>query len=790
MENPLKNDRAVLFVIFASSLASLSYEIALIRIFSITLSYHFAFMVISIALMGIGASGTLLSIFPGLKNRDFIPRYSLLLAAAIPLSYLLANAVPFDPAKLSWDRSQLLLIIVYYLILSIPFLCFGLVVSTAFSTISSRTGAVYAADLLGAGTGSLLMIVLLYASGPDTIVFFVALLIATALVLHGGGRMRILSGMLIIVSAAVLLVRPAFIEPAISQYKPLELALKFPGAEHLATYHSPYAQADAFRSPAVRFAPGLSLSYLEPLPEQTGIAIDGSELHAVTDEKDGGSLDFMNYLPSSLVYRVFPKEDALVLDPKGGLETLVAKHQGAGTVFAVESNPLVQKVAQEISGDMTDADRVRYRSGLGRTWLDASGKKFDIIDMALMGSLPSASFGFAEDYRYTVEAFRTYLGHLKPDGVLSVNLYLLPPARAELRIIATIFEAAAGLGITDSATRLAAIRSWDTLTVLYKKSPLSDYEILHLQALCRDMRFDMVYYPGISREESNVFIKTPGHEYFDAVQQLVNENTRGRFLSEYLFDIRPASDDRPFFHYTLKFENIGILYLLMREKWQYYIEQGYLLPLLLMQVLIVGAVLILLPLFSLRKAGPAPLSALTYFAVIGLGYLFIEVSFIQKMILALEHPSFAAGAVIASILIGSGLGSAVSQRVPALRSPFMLLAVSAAAVAYVFALPPLVPVIGHLSLALKIPLVFLLLLPAGFVMGIPLPFGISLLSGRYPHLIPWAWAVNGCFSVLSPILAIMIALSTGFTVVILFGAGLYFAGFFLIRQVSEAVHGS
>ena len=166
MEQGGTYNRVTLRLIFITSLASLSYEIALLRVFSISLWYHFAFMVISIAMLGIGASGTALSLFPGLKDLRRVPLYALLLTISIPASYLLANAVPFDPARLSWDRTQLVSISLYYVILCAPFFCFGLIVSTAYSAMSRNANAVYAADLLGAGFGALAMVWLLSLGGP------------------------------------------------------------------------------------------------------------------------------------------------------------------------------------------------------------------------------------------------------------------------------------------------------------------------------------------------------------------------------------------------------------------------------------------------------------------------------------------------------------------------------------------------------------------------------------------------------------------------------------------------
>ncbi len=789
MEQGGTYNRVILRLIFNASLAGLSYEIALMRVFSISLWYHFAFMVISIAMLGIGASGTVLSVFPGLKDLRRVPLYALMLAIAIPASYLLANAVPFDPARLSWDRTQLLAISLYYVILCVPFFCFGLIVSTAYSAMSRQANAIYASDLLGAGAGALAMVWLLSLGGPETSVFIISTLLATGLLYRTEGKTRIASILLIAVNLTVLFMHPAFIQPRISPYKPFALAMQFPGAERLGTTYSPYSRVDLFKSPAVRFAPGLSFTYLEPLPEQTGISVDAGDIYAITDDTDKGRLTFLRSLPSSLPYLLGRNEDVLIIEPKAGFALLTAREFRARNISAIDSNPLVLRVLREYGRTQgTTVYEHQVWPGLARTWLSASDRKFDLIDLSLMGSWPSAAFGFAEDYRFTVEAYEQYLDHLKREGFLSINLYIIPPPRTELRLFATLIRSAEASGVRDISRHVAAVRSWGALTMIVKKSELTHEDIKQIKTFARDKRFDLVYVPGIRPEESNVFIKQPGNEYAGAFGRLLDKNTRDRFMADYLFDIRPVSDEKPFFHYYMKAKNIKSIYRVMGEKWQYFIEEGYLLPVLFIQVLVVSAVLILLPLMALKNKGPALAEqnifrVLSYFAFLGLGYLFVEIAFIQKMVLCLENPSYAASTVIASVLIGSGMGSLLSRRFfNVLKSPRVLLVLAGLAVLYGFLLTGIIAAMSHHPLTLKILLSIVIIMPAGILMGIPFPLGIAALGTASPRLIPWAWAVNGCFSVLAPILAIMLALSAGFHMVLLAGAMMYLLAFWMIRQ--------
>ena len=508
----------------------------------------------------------------------------------------------------------------------------------------------------------------------------------------------------------------------------------------------------------------------------------------------------MQALPSSLAYRIGRNHDVLVIEPRAGLALLTARRFGAKTIYAVDSNPLVVDTVREYGlAHGSPLSEQNIQTGLARTWLSASTKQFDVIDLSFMGSMPSAAFGFSEDYRFTKEAFETYLAHLKPDGLLSLSLYIIPPPRTELRLLATLAVSARALGIRDISRNVAAIRSWDTLTMIMKKSALTPEDIGRIKSFAKDMRFDLVYYPGVKPEESNIYIKQPGNEYAGAFRGLLDNDARDRFMSGYLFDVRPVSDEKPFFHYYLKLPHIGAIYKMMGEKWQYFIEEGYLLPVLLAQVLVLSAVLVLLPLAANKKRGQKvaagdTLRPLSYFAFLGIAYLFMEIAFIQKMILCLENPSYAASTVIASVLIGSGMGSLLSQRVQSLNDPRILLALAGVVVVYSLMLPEVIAVISPLPLWQKIIFSIILVMPAGILMGIPFPLGISALSAARSTLIPWAWAVNGCFSVLAPVLATMLALSAGFQFVLISGAASYLAAFFLIRRGwgtgSEEVHGN
>lgn len=808
----------VYFTVFLVSCAALMFEISLTRIFSIHLSYHFAFMIISIAMLGIGSAGTLLSIYPKLKNISNINLYAVLTGISIIVCYIVSNRIPFEPVELLWNRMQVFYVALYYLVLSIPFFFAGILIVTAFSMLSEKSGLIYGSDLLGAGLGSLAVIGLLNFAAPEYSVLTASTICFIAAFVIGGKKTRLFTPVLAAIILLLFFIHPDFINVRISPYKSLSLALKYPGAEHLKTYYNSFSRIDTLKSPAVRFAPGLSLSYLEPLPEQIGISVDGDELNAVTNADDKNKLKFLEFLVSALVYEIRGKnssQDVLVLDPKGGLQVLMAEHYRAETIHKVGSNPLLAKVIRndfgEFSGGIYEQN---IWAGLGRSWLHSSPRKvpnhrdsgagrtlmYDVIDLSMTGASVSSTFGISEDYRFTVEAFEKYIGALKKEGVLSISFYLIPPSRTELRILGTVVTALEQKGIKDVSEHIAAIRSWDSMVILVKNSVFNNEEISRIRAFAEDRRFDLVHYPGIKQKETNLYIKLKSNEYFKAFKNLLNSKTRHLFVSNYLFDIKPVNDENPFFHYYLKLKNIKAIHKVMGGKWQYFIEEGYILPVVFVQVFILSFILILLPVFlktgkktpmgfvsknQSERSKSLKLSTFLYFAMLGAGFMFVEITIIHKSILSLENPAYAVATVLTAILVSSGIGSLLSSKFPKLTTPYLLLALCGLIFAYSFALPHLLNFISPYSLELKIPMAFIALMPLGFFMGIPFPMGIKLLGQRDETLIPWAWAINGCLSVLAPILTIMLAMATGFRTVLWLGALAYLFAFISLKKLGK-----
>lgn len=791
----------VLAGIFLISSATLCLELSLTRYFSISQQYHFAFLVVSIAFMGYGASGTFLSLFKAHESIDrdkFLSWSALLYSLAILASFFLCNLLPFDFIKLSWDKGQLPFVFIYYLLLSVPFFFAGLTISFAISRTSSLVNKIYFSDLLGAGTGTLLVLVVFLPKGDRGVILFVSFLALLASFLFSERRpvrFKVLLSILMAGEIVLFLLAPAWLSFKISPYKAFPVALKFPQAKHLHTKWNAVSRVDILESSALRYAPGLSLMYDQKLPHQLGLSTDGGELSAITrtENTQESSLEFLSYLPASLAYSFVENPSTLIIEPKGGLDVLSAFYFNAGQIKVIEKNPLILKFLREElaepSGNLYHSKKVQSVSAFSRSALKREKDTFDLIVFSLtdvFGATGTGLQGFSESYLYTVESFSHILNRLSPNGLVSVTRYLLPPPRQEIKILATWIEALEKNKL-DPASHTIAIRSWGTISFFIKKSPFSQQDIQKLKNFTDKCLFDLVYYPGIKAEEVNLHNILDSPLYYTLTLQLLSPPEREKLYRNYLFQITPASDNRPFFFNFFKLTKLKTTYTVFGQKWLPFLQGEFLVFLLFIQSLIIAFVLILLPRIILRKQNDrkkgGSLKAFFYFSLIGMAFMFVEIIFIQRFILFLGHPLYSISIIIFSLLFSSSLGSFFSKKILGLDKRKnlrkSLLFCAGLIVLYLFLVPLLFDLLTHLSLFLKMVLTFLVVFPLGFLMGFPFPTGIRLLAEQEKGLIPWAWATNAFSSVVNSISALLIAFWTGYTFVLLLASfGYLLAVFF------------
>lgn len=782
------------------SAAALAFEINLTRLFSVAQFYHFAFMIVSIALLGFGGSGTFLAIFPslGLRNpRQLLGWFSLAASATMLGSYLLFNNLPFDSFQIAWKREQLAILGIHYVALALPFFFTGLATSLLLSTYPHAAGSTYATNLIGSALGcGLALVVPTIYGGEGTVLLSSALAAMAAQICLAtrslSAKLRRLAIALSLLPLLFTLLALSYrsqtgayfswLELHLSPYKNLSYALQIPGAQVISSRWNSFSRVDLVKSSSIRSLPGLSYRYLESLPPEDGLLVDGDDLSPVV--LPGNDREFFSYLPAAIAFQLHPHAQALVLEPRGGLDILTALASGAEQVTAVESNPLIIVAAGSIYHD----PRLRVIPETGRSYTRRSSEHFDVVVLSLASSyhpVNSGAYSLAEDYRYTIEAFRDILARLKPDGWLVITRWLQTPPSECLRAFGIAVAALERSG-ANPAAQIVAFRGYNTATILVSKSAFNSGQLSAIRQFTSSRAFDLIYAPDIRPDETNRFNVLPEPVYYQAVMALLSAKPREEFYRQYPLAVSPPTDDRPFFGHFFKWSQAGQVLSELGKTWQPFGGAGYfvILALVILASLSAG-ILILLPVViaRLHRGHGAPDQFFTpgnpylfYFGLIGFGFMLVEIPLIQRFILFIGQPAYSLATVLFSVLLFSGIGSQYSSKIP-LKTALGVLAL------WLAILPILLPVTFNLALGLaftiRLLITVLVLIPTGFLMGIPFSGGIFWLQkkpfspGMIPGMIPGIWAVNGAASVIASVLAALLAISVGFTLVFLAGALCY-----------------
>jgi hypothetical protein len=775
----------------ASSAAVIVFEIVLTRVFAVSQFYHFAFLTVSLALLGFGASGTALAVFPRL-GRGGPRRWTLLaLIQAVTTvgAYLVINRLPFDSFSIAWDRRQILYLALYYLALAVPFFFGGAVIGTLLAGWDQPaplpSHRVYGASLGGSGAGALLALGAMTRLDGEGVVLLAALCASVAATAFAAAaeprRWWVTTGAaLSLVLAAGAVAVPGALEVRLSPYKALSAVLRFPDTEVLSTEWNASSRVDLVRSDAIRSLPGLSYTYLGGPPPQDGVTFDGDDLSPIP-RVDEAAADFVPYLLGSLPYALRPGAEALVLGPRGGLDVVVALASGAGSIVAVEPNELAVAAAASDRPDPYADPRVDVVVDEPRSYTERTDRTFDIVGLALTAPyrpVTSGAYSLAEEYSLTVEAFESYLERLRPGGILAVMRWLQTPPSEGARLLALAAESVRRAG-ADPAEAVVALRGFSTLLVLVQPDGFSPADLEAVAGFAADRRFDLVAAPGLAAADANRFNLLPEDRYYPLAADLLAPTSPEALYDDYGFAIAPPTDDHPFFGHFFRWGQASVVLDTLGTSWQPYGGAGYFVLLLLLALAAVAAlVLIALPLAvaRLRHAPRPPVPAgvrawtVAYFGFLGVAFLFVEIPIIQRYILLVGQPSAALALVLFVLLVASGLGSLTSRRLPwrpaaivltaaVLVYPWVLGRVTAAALAA----PPAVRVAAGAAV----------LFPLGFAMGVLFPKGLARLEDSAPQLVPWAWGVNGVMSVISAAASALLALTYGFTVVTLAGAACY-----------------
>jgi hypothetical protein len=765
----------------ALSAALIAYQLVLMQIFSLVQWHHFAFVIISIAMLGFGASGTFLTLMRErlVRHADrLIPLFMILSGMAMALVAGISqwDLFRFDSYRVFLELRHVLALVLTCLLFFLPFALGALAIGLIFVTHVERIGSVYFSNLAGSALGGIAAIALMWLAEPTQLPHVVGILAIVAGALALPQNKYWLAGLLLVSTSVILYRLHLPPELVLSEYKSLSRTLNLPDATIEQTATSPHGLVHIVSSPSLRYAPGLSLTYRKPVPVRSVVFNNGDWFGPVVAAPHKDETHLLDYTTMALPFEMAYRERVLVLHAGSGINVAHALARGAVHVAAVEPNGAAVAL---LRGSVLDDPAVSVHTVQPRTFVAGDTSRYDLIILPLLDAFGGTAgvYAMQEQYTFTTEALHEMWDKLTDDGALSLSSWMDYPPRNPPRALATLVAVLEERGV-DPASHLAVVRSWGTVTFVATRTPLGPEVIERVRAFCEAMLFDPVILPGMSHEDRTRHHALGDEQFFHLVDDIMT-GERNELYNSYTFNIAPTTDNRPYFSQFLRWKSVPELASLIGQHAIPFMEIGYVLVVATFAVVIILAiVLILLPLARRTVSGRSRGWTLVYFAAIGTGFMLMEIVMIQKFVLYFGHAIYAAAAVIGGMLIASGAGSYVSATLEPDRRVIarIALVVGGLILLVSFLVSGVLSSSVAFSLFPKILVTLLVLGPVSFLMGMLFPLGLRFLSRRVVEQVPWAWGINGCMSVVSATGAAVLAVEVGFQVVLIAAAAMYLVG--------------
>lgn len=769
----MKRTGAGIFLVAASTLL---FELSLTRVFSVLFYHHFAFLVISTALFGFGMSGLYLFLRKGDSTWDLHSRLSvwtLAFALLIPISMKIVLILPYGFQDLYEEPLAIFRLLATYAVLAVPFFCAGCTISLILRSYPDAAGRLYGLDLAGAALGCLAVLWCVPAIGGQGAILASSVLAATAaLAFWPKSRvLRCACGAAIAVMAGLL---PAS-----------ERLLSLPLARIFEEKHGDFFNAPSRRIEFSAWSPISRIDVLTTAPSRLIYLDGGSNVSFLVPFN--GNVAAMQPATTwrTIPYRIAHRDEVCIIGPGGGEDVLLSLSHRPRSIAAVEMDPLILKLLREpyrdFTGRIIDAPSVEWINDEGRSYLRRSGRTFDLIQTVhncAPVALASGALNLTESYLFTVEAFREYWHSLKPDGILAIN------RSAILRAASLVSIVLQEEGISDPENYVMVTTrkgSGGDTGFFLKRGKVTPEDVARLQAAAKEAGIRVVYAPTTTFQNSE-----------NLYYRLLNPRTNESLTRAADIDLRPSTDNWPFFDHYQRFGNFqsstAILPGELNPSLRYYNLGDLALLTLLGEAVLLASVFVILPLIRLRKqtlfSHPA---VLVYFSALGAGFILVEISLFQKHILFLGQPVYSISAVLFSLLLSAGAGSQVLQSL--FRDgqekrwiSWIGLALGVLLILEAFAAPFVLDLLLGEGKITRFVISGLMIAPLGFVLGMPFPLGIRILGHRNPDLIPWAWGLNAYMTVVGSILSVILALLLGFQANFLFALLLYASGFVILRR--------
>ncbi len=749
---PVKSPRmpGLMGGVFLISLSALTYELVLTRIASVVMFYHFAFLAVSLALLGMSVAGVYIYLraerFPKNKAAHQAFLFCLLFSLSLPLALVAVVNIPPD-MELSLHSATTLQGFRFLLTVSamaLPFFFSGLCISLVLTHFGHAASRVYFADLIGASLGCILIVPVMNLLGGVQGLLFTTIVGSCAALVFAwvtGERRRVYLALVVCLIACLFAV-----------FNSYQGWIGIRQTKGVAEEEPIYEKWNSFSRVAVYPSNPLS----EDL-ERMSILIDGYAFTAMVGfDGDFSKLESLKLELASLPYNLPDKNEVLIVGSGGGSEVLMALLFGTESVTAVEINPLMMDIVDrefaDFSGQPYSRPDVVAVVDEGRSFIRNSDRKYDVIQATLVDTWAASQAGayaLTENYLYTKEAFVDYLQHLTDDGVLAMTRWYVDSPEEMLKMTSLALDAMKELRIAHPEDHIVVARREYLGTLLVKRTPFTPQELRAIEQASDTFWFPLVYTPTMRPEQ--IF------------SDLIESTDRRDFHRAHGLEcsVSSSTDDQPFFFFCERSETLAFLFTI---------------------VSLLAIVLILAPLAvwrgsSFRELMASYPGALLYFACLGVGFLLVEIVLIQRFVLFLGHPVYAISVILFSLLFFGGLGSYLSGRAGfhnrGLYQKGVLLALVLLLGLYNLGFSEFLQVFTGLNVPSRIALTILVLCPLGMLMGMPFPLGIAAVHSKEPRIVPWAWGVNGALSVLGSVLAAMLSIGFGFTAALFVGQAAY-----------------
>lgn len=777
------------------SVAIIGYQLVLMQLLSIVQWHHFAYMIISVALLGFGCAGTVITIFKSLVLKHagtLMPLCLFISAITMSVAFRLANHpdVMFDTYLLFNDYTRISRLLITYLLFFLPFFFGAIVIGVVFTMHTGQIGKLYFANMLGSGIGGVGVVILFRFLLPQSIVLLLAgLIVVSGMLIVKKTTLCKVSALISIVTVFLLALFPSALN--LSEYKSFSKTKQLPGAIVEMERSSPYGLVQVVSSPVLRNAPGVSLAYNEKVPVHKALFVNGNWSGSIAPLNDSSHI--MNYTSNALPYFISTPGKVLILEANTGADVIHASMNGTKDIVAIEANKNIIEILKTDStskiNNLLISNSVNYINQAPRTYLQKESKEFDLIVMPSVGTFGGSSGinAIEEQYLLTSEAFDQMWGILSEKGMICITCWNDFPVRNSLKILTTIKQTMRNAGIEDFEKHFVVIKSWGTMTFLLKYSPFSENELLKVSDFCEKMYFDPLLPNNLAKSKNTSFNQAQDLDYSGYINKILSSDGE-KFIDNYDFSIAPASDNRPFFSQFIKLRNIKVITKSFGSQTLPFLEIGYIVLLItLVQTILIAILLVLLPLFRIRTASKYKFPVFLYFSGIGIGYMFLEIVLIQQTVLYVGTSIYSAAIIISCLLIFSGIGSYYSSKIQLScknnRILFLTIILQISVLAFVLVLIYQKTIL--LPLYAKIGVIIVCLFPLAFLMGMPFPVGLRMLNSNNQGAVPWAWGINSYFSVISASLATVLAVEFGFQSVFIFAALAYCLPFVLIMKYKK-----